>query len=124
MASETDVAASGEVTPRAIIQFAFSDGTTLTSDEEVDISEPPFWPPDLFGISAYLLQNSGGYNYVVPGTTNVGNAALEIKVCDRLRDEITEAADVWRESFKSVPDIVREESVSYTHLTLPTILLV
>lgn len=56
-----------EVTVRSLIAHLLPKGTrgikSATSDSYC-IEEFPFWPPDLFGVCAYLLQQSDSYTYI------------------------------------------------------------
>ncbi|MFK4255716.1 hypothetical protein [Agrobacterium tumefaciens] len=51
-----------------IIKRVFPDGTDGNSSSSATWDTPPIWPPDVFAVAAFLLERSGLYAYLSPGT--------------------------------------------------------
>lgn len=51
-----------------ILTRVFPEGTADSSNETATWNTPPTWPPDVFAATAFLLERSGLYAYLSPGT--------------------------------------------------------
>lgn len=80
-----------EVTVRSLIAHLFPKGTRGVKSATNDgycIEEFPFWPPDLFGVCAYLLQQSDSYTYIHShGPNSLGS---ELKASAALDNSVAE----------------------------------
>jgi len=81
---------SSDLTLREILKRAFPDGTQLTSQKSWD--QPPFWPPDVFGICAYLLDTSGEYAKFNPALDSSGRELYDIDYIKSL----VKVGESWR----------------------------
>lgn len=93
------------VLPMDIIKLAFPHGTQF---ELVDQNSkcpspdawklPPNWPPDLFGVMAYLIEQAGAYHHLTPGAASIGTPAFEIVISKKQREAMKKDAAEWRSS--------------------------
>jgi hypothetical protein len=57
-----------KATVRDIIMRIFPQGTSDSASQVATWDTPPSWPPDIFAASAFLLERSGLYAFLAPGT--------------------------------------------------------
>ncbi|MEQ1670995.1 MAG: hypothetical protein ABL893_09065, partial [Hyphomicrobium sp.] len=78
----------------------------LISEDRSQIS-PPSFPPDMFGVSAYLLQQSGAYHRVVPGPIPGYSTDGLLVIDQNLISDCRETALQWSKS-PFIPDRVKQ----------------
>jgi len=69
----------------------------------------PIWPPDVFALTAKLLEVSGAYHHVAPETLAARAEPKQVfrtslRVSDAQRQEACSLADEWRRILKKRPD--------------------
>lgn len=96
------------VFPMDIIRLVFPDGTRQRIENEDatenSCSKVPSWPPDLFGICAYLLVRSGGYANVTPGGVSICDNQRDICFTTDEQDELYADGELWRENPLNIPE--------------------
>lgn len=108
-----------------IVRRAFPNGTNpvlaTTEDHKsspvsgVDASalwkSPPDWPPDLFGISAFLLERSGLYQYFTPGADAEREQIAPMRITPARREELNKAVQDWKSSRRAPEFVATQWSV-------------
>lgn len=94
-----------------LLRLLLPDGTRLptphTQEAEQDTpswDDAPWWPPDLFGACAYILEALGAYPHIIPGQGGGWGPAYQ-EVSDNEREKWIDAAREWR-SEPRVPELV------------------
>lgn len=105
------------LTPRDVIMYMFPEGTQYENcgllSEEVFDSQAwqkfPNWPPDLFAITAYLLNVTGAYHFISPGNSSQFNSVTELFFSKDELQKIKRAAQSWRNNLTRTPAWVQTE---------------
>ena len=102
------------MTPSQVIALAFPEGTDYEFEchEETNhnpiIEQIPNWPPDLFGITAHLLNISGGYHHLTPGGDIILENNSEVVLSTEELEKIKNYATDWQSDATKIPAIAQE----------------
>jgi len=93
--------------PIDVIRMAMPDGTlSYKTISEYELAENelapwqciPDWPPDLFGICAYLLEQSGAYHHLTPGGQSICRDNFDFCMTPDVREMVCVEANKWKAS--------------------------
>ena len=99
-----------------LIKQVFPNGTRPTANRKVpDLSEPPFTPPDLFAVTALLLQRSAAYHRICADEKALAAPSGSLTVTAATIKKIRKIGRAWALTVKTPSEVTKLWTLLLSH---------